>query len=168
MLSGTSGPADSRASVGCSLRTSRCPWHPHVTVSHLCGPRCLAVDPLSPLSRSLSSHPRGSCLPSSPAGSFLGVRSAGSPSVCDGRPLSRPPPSYHPPISGPPSGSAWGVGGGDAGRGGRAGRGGDAGPAGLEARQSGAGAQSRVRPAEPRAPRPRPVPPPGRPAGEGA
>nr|XP_010965809.2 homeobox protein BarH-like 1 [Camelus bactrianus] len=38
VLSGTSRPAGSRASVGRSLRTSRRPWHPHVTVSHLVWP----------------------------------------------------------------------------------------------------------------------------------
>lgn len=52
--------------------------------------------------------------------------------------------------------------GGAAGWPGGAGRGGDAGLVGEEARRRGAGAQSRVRPAEPRAPRPRPAPPPGR------
>lgn len=87
------------------------------------GPRCLSLDPLSPLS--IPQLPsKGFPLPSSPAPSFSAARSSGSLSDWVRRQLSRPPPSCHPPISRPPSGSAWGVGGGDAGRGGRVGRGG--------------------------------------------
>lgn len=164
----------------CALRHVAARWFPrlrrplcaHVSASVAPSHRCLASCVASPFragpSLTLRSHLWGSGLRDLPRSPSWACAPLG-PLGLVGPPLSRPPPSRLLPLSGLPRArpGGWGRRRG-AGRPGGAGRGGDAGPAGLEARRRGAGAQSRVRPAEPRAPRPRPAPPPGRPAGEGA
>lgn len=121
--SGTSRPAGSRASVGLSLRTSRRPWHPLITVSRLVWPRCFALAPLSPLSLEPSAPISGGLVSELSRSLLPGRALRWVPSVSSARPSRGPlpPASFPSPAS---LGLGLGGGGGGAGRGGRAGRGG--------------------------------------------